>query len=66
MVQVRGKGGDRWLPGWPYSLLVGIQWVALEVPPAKADIFTCVGVYGAPNDPEPVMRTDHRYGKRPT
>ena len=25
MVQVRGKGGDRWLPGWPYSLLVGIQ-----------------------------------------
>jgi DDE superfamily endonuclease len=26
MVQVRGKGGDRWLPGWPYSLLVGIQW----------------------------------------
>jgi hypothetical protein len=26
MVQVRGKGGDRWLPGWPYSLLAGIQW----------------------------------------
>ena len=26
MVPVRGKGGDRWLPGWPYSLLVGIQW----------------------------------------
>src|SRR5260221_5586413 len=26
MVQVRGKGGDRWLPGWPYSLLVGIGW----------------------------------------
>jgi hypothetical protein len=26
MVLVRGKGGDRWLPGWPYSLLVGIQW----------------------------------------
>jgi hypothetical protein len=26
MVQVRGKGGDRWLPGWAYSLLVGIQW----------------------------------------
>src|SRR6266704_1215259 len=26
MVQVRGKGGDRWLPGWPYSVLVGIQW----------------------------------------
>jgi len=27
MVQVRGKGGDRWLPGWPRSLLAGIQWV---------------------------------------
>jgi DDE superfamily endonuclease len=26
MVQVRGKGGDRWLPGWPCSLLVGIGW----------------------------------------
>jgi hypothetical protein len=26
MVQVRGKGGDRWLPGWPCSLLVGIRW----------------------------------------
>ncbi|MEC4020000.1 transposase [Streptomyces sp. H27-D2] len=26
MVQVRGKGGDRWLPGWPYSLVVGVQW----------------------------------------
>ena len=25
MVQVRGKGGDRWLPGRPYSLLVGIH-----------------------------------------
>ncbi|MEO3856682.1 transposase [Acrocarpospora sp. B8E8] len=26
MVQVRGKGGDCFLPGWPYSLLVGVQW----------------------------------------
>jgi hypothetical protein len=26
MVQVRGKGGDRWLPGWPYSVLAGIGW----------------------------------------
>jgi DDE superfamily endonuclease len=26
MVQVRGKGGDRWLPGWPISVLVGIGW----------------------------------------
>jgi hypothetical protein len=26
MVQVRGKGGDRFLPGWPYSLLVGVAW----------------------------------------
>lgn len=26
MVQVTGKGGDRFLPGWPYSLLVGVQW----------------------------------------
>ena len=26
MVQVRGKGGDRYLPGWPYSVLVGIGW----------------------------------------
>ena len=25
VAQARGKGGDRWLPGWPYSLLVGIQ-----------------------------------------
>ena len=24
MVQVRGKGGDVFLPGWCYSLLVGI------------------------------------------
>ena len=30
MVQVRGKGGDRWLPGWPYSLLVGIHQPALR------------------------------------
>ncbi len=28
MVQVRGKGGDKFLPGWPYSLLVGVQWGA--------------------------------------
>ena len=26
MVQVRGKGGDRWLPAWPCSVLVGIGW----------------------------------------
>jgi len=26
MVQVRSKGGDRWLPGWSYSLMVGVQW----------------------------------------
>jgi hypothetical protein len=26
MVQVRGKGGDTFLPGWPYGLLVGVQW----------------------------------------
>jgi DDE superfamily endonuclease len=26
MVQVRGKGGDKFLPGWPYSLLVGVGW----------------------------------------
>jgi hypothetical protein len=26
MVQVRGKGGDKFLPGWPYSLLVGVRW----------------------------------------
>lgn len=26
MVQVRGKGGDVFLPGWSYSLLVGVQW----------------------------------------
>lgn len=26
MVQVRGKGGDKFLPGWPYSLLVAVQW----------------------------------------
>jgi hypothetical protein len=33
MVQVRGKGGDRWLPGWPYSLLVGVQWGSSWVEP---------------------------------
>jgi len=26
MVQVRGKGGDVFLPGWSYSILVGIGW----------------------------------------
>ena len=26
MVQVRGKGGDVFLPGWSYSVLVGIGW----------------------------------------
>ena len=28
MVQVRGKGGDVFLPGWPYSILVGVAWGA--------------------------------------
>lgn len=28
MVQVRGKGGDVFLPGWPYSILVGLGWGA--------------------------------------
>ncbi|GAA0380032.1 hypothetical protein Acor_01510 [Acrocarpospora corrugata] len=32
MVQIRGKGGgkggDKFLPGWPYSPLVGVQWGA--------------------------------------
>lgn len=28
MVQVRGKGGDVFLPGWSYSILVGIGWGA--------------------------------------
>ena len=26
MVQVRGAGGDRYLPGWPLSVLVGVHW----------------------------------------
>jgi hypothetical protein len=26
MIGVRGKGGDRYLPGWPYSILVGLGW----------------------------------------
>jgi hypothetical protein len=26
MVQVRGAGGDRYLPGWPLSVLTGLQW----------------------------------------
>lgn len=26
MVQVRGKGGDVFLPGWSYSVMVGIGW----------------------------------------
>jgi hypothetical protein len=26
MVQIRGKGGDVFLPGWSYSTLVGIGW----------------------------------------
>lgn len=28
MVQVRGSGGDRLLPGWPVSVLVGLSWGA--------------------------------------
>jgi hypothetical protein len=28
MVQVRGSGGDRLLPGWPVSILVGLSWGA--------------------------------------
>lgn len=28
MVQVRGAGGDRFLPGWPISILVGLSWGA--------------------------------------
>jgi hypothetical protein len=28
MVQVRGKGGDVFLPGWSYSMLVGVGWGA--------------------------------------
>jgi hypothetical protein len=28
MVQVRGAGGDRFVPGWPVSVLVGIGWGA--------------------------------------
>jgi hypothetical protein len=37
MVQVRGKGGDKFLPGWPYSLLVGVQWGASSwVDPVEA------------------------------
>jgi len=28
MVQVRGAGGDRFLPGWPLSVLVGLEWGA--------------------------------------
>jgi hypothetical protein len=28
MVQVRGAGGDRILPGWPISILVGLSWGA--------------------------------------
>jgi len=26
MVQVRGKGGDAFLPGWKYSIAVGLSW----------------------------------------
>ena len=26
MVQVRGAGGDRYLPGWPLSVLAGLHW----------------------------------------
>jgi hypothetical protein len=28
MVQLRGKGGDVFLPGWSYSMLVGLGWGA--------------------------------------
>ena len=61
MVQVRGKGGDRWLPGWPYSLLVGIQWGSsswvdpVEAPPAAAR-------RGAHRRHD---RPDHRAAQRP-
>jgi hypothetical protein len=37
MVQVRGKGGDVFLPGWSYSILVGIGWGASSwVDPVEA------------------------------
>src|SRR5881394_2881351 len=37
MVQVRGKGGDVFLPGWSYSILVGIGWgTSSWVDPAEA------------------------------
>jgi hypothetical protein len=37
MVQIRGKGGDVFLPGWSYSLLVGISWGASSwVDPVEA------------------------------
>jgi hypothetical protein len=26
MVQVRGAGGDKYLPGWPLSVLTGLHW----------------------------------------
>ena len=37
MVQLRGAGGDRFLPGWPVSFLVGIGWgVSSWVDPVDA------------------------------
>jgi hypothetical protein len=37
MVQVRGAGGDRLLPGWPISILVGLSWGACSwVDPLEA------------------------------
>jgi DDE superfamily endonuclease len=37
MVQVRGKGGDKFLPGWKYSIVVGLHWGASSwVDPVEA------------------------------
>jgi hypothetical protein len=37
MVQVRGKGGDAFLPGWNYSIVVGVGWGASSwVDPVEA------------------------------
>lgn len=37
MVQVRGKGGDVFLPGWAYSIMVGIGWgVSSWIDPIQA------------------------------
>ncbi|WP_239394949.1 transposase [Frankia sp. CiP3] len=70
MVQVRGKGGDVFLPGWPSSVLVGIGWGASSwVDPVEArrirptDSHTVVTVAGHAGRGQRPQRAGPRAGR---